>query len=133
MSLTTLRWGRIVLGGVLAELILILIVIPMRALNSSESAITNVAVVGSFLVFVPVAGRLCRTTDRPVLHGLMMGAVAAAFYILLAAIGRLFVADVPPTPWIYYVAHALKLTGGATGGWLAQRSKSTASMTARLG
>jgi len=25
-------------------------------------------------------------------------------------------------PFIYYVAHALKLAGGGTGGWLAQRA-----------
>jgi hypothetical protein len=52
----------------------------------------------------------------------LLGAVAAAFYTLVAVISRLFVPNAPPTPFIYYVAHVLKLAGGATGGWLAQRS-----------
>ena len=118
----SLRWGRIVLGGILAEVVLILIVIPMRLAAASEAAITDVAVAGSFLAFVPVAWWMGRSLSRQVLHGVLMGAVAALFYTLLALVGQLFVKDAPPTPFIYYVAHGLKLLGGATGGWLAQRS-----------
>ena len=118
----SLRWGRIVLGGILAEVVLILIVIPMRVASASEAAVTDVAVAGSFLAFVPVAWWMGRSLGRPVLHGVLMGAVAALFYTLLALVGQLFVKDAPPTPFIYYVAHGLKLLGGATGGWLAQRS-----------
>jgi hypothetical protein len=132
MATSTLRWGRIVLGGFLAELILIVAVIPMRLAESSETAITAVAVAGSYVVFVPVAWWLGRSLARPVLHGVLMGAAAAAIYILLAAVGRWFVPDAPPMPFIYYVAHALKLAGGATGGWLAGRP-ATAAGPARIG
>ena len=124
--MASLRWGRIVLGGILAECLLIVAVIPMRAGGSSEAAITGVAVAGSFLAFVPVAWRLGRPLSRPILHGVLMGAVAAAFYTLLSLIARVFVPDAPPTPFIYYVAHALKLAGGAAGGWLAQRASTGA-------
>jgi hypothetical protein len=51
-----------------------------------------------------------------------MGAAAAAIYTLLAVGGRYFQPTAPPMPFIYYVAHVLKILGGATGGWLAQRS-----------
>ena len=132
MATSTLRWGRIVLGGFLAELILIVAVIPMRLAESRETAITAVAVAGSYVVFVPVAWWLGRSLARPVLHGVLMGAAAAAMYILLAAAGRWFVPDAPPMPFIYYVAHALKLAGGATGGWLAGRPATTAG-PARIG
>ena len=127
MAAASLRWGRIVLGGVLAEVILILAVIPMRAMGSSDSAITVLAVAGSFLVFIPVAGWLARATPRPVLHGVLMGAFAAAVYVALTFVGQLFVPDAPPVPLIYYVAHGLKLAGGAVGGWLAQRAVSDGS------
>lgn len=122
MSTSSLRWGRIVLGGFIAELILIAAVIPMRALGSSESAITVLAVAGSFVVFVPVAWWLARPVGRPMLHGAMMGAAAAALYIAIGLVIGMFVPDAPPAPFIYYVAHALKIAGGTTGGWLARRS-----------
>jgi hypothetical protein len=130
MSSGSLRWGRIVPGGLLAECILILIVIPMRMAESSDAAVTNVAVAGSFLAFVAVAWWLGRSLTRPILHGVLMGATGAALYILLAVAGRFFVPDAPPTPFIYYVAHALKLAGGAVGGWLAQRASAGAARPA---
>jgi hypothetical protein len=110
-----------VLGGFLAELILVVFVIPIRALGGPEAAITVVAVAGSFFVFVPVAWWLTRSLPNPVLHGALMGAAAAAMYTVLGLVGQLFAPDAPPTPLIYYVAHALKIAGGAAGGWFALR------------
>ena len=123
LSTSSLRWGRIVLGGFLAEAILIVVVIPMRLAGSGDTPLTVVAVAGSFLVFLPVAWRLCRSLARPILHGALMGAAATALYLLLSGLGRIFAPDAPPAPLIYYVAHALKLAGGAAGGWLARRSR----------
>jgi Kef-type K+ transport system membrane component KefB len=122
MQRSSLRWGRIVLGGVLGELVLIVPVIPLRAANASESAVTALAVVGSFVAFVPVAWWLGRRLGRPVLHGALMGAFAAAVYTVLFVVGRTFDPTVPAMPLLYYVAHGMKLAGGALGGWLAQRS-----------
>lgn len=134
MAISSLRWGRIALGGFLAELVLIVAVIPLRVAGSSEAAVTVVAVAGSFLVFLPVAWWLGRRLSRPVMHGLLMGAVATAIYVLLSVLGQQFVPDAPPVPLIYYVGHALKLAGGATGGWLALRSAAaTAATPARVG
>ena len=131
---SSLRWGRIVLGGFLAELILIVLVIPVRLASSSDQALTIVAVAGSYVVFVPVAWWMGRSLARPILHGALMGATAAAIYMLLAVAGRYFQPTAPPMPFIYYVAHVLKIAGGATGGWLAGRSAApTASAQARLG
>ncbi len=122
MATSTLRWGRIVLGGFLAELILIVAVIPMRLAGSGETSITILAVAGSYFVFLPVAWLLARQIARPILHGALMGAVAAIIYLALSAVTRLLDPNTPPAPLIYYVAHLLKLAGGATGGWLAQRT-----------
>jgi hypothetical protein len=122
MTHTSLRWGRIVLGGFLAELLLVIAVIPVRAAGGGEDAITMLAVVGSFVAFVPVAWWLGRRLPRPLLHGMLMGAFAAAVYTALFFAGRLFDPTVPAMPLMYYVAHVLKLGGGAVGGWLAQRS-----------
>src|SRR5215510_10675116 len=107
MATGSLRWGRIVLGGILAECLLIVPIIPLRATGSSEDVVTAVAVVGSFAMFVPLAWWLGRSISRPILHGPLMGAVAAVFYTLMAVVGSLFVPNAPPTPFLYYVAHAL--------------------------
>jgi hypothetical protein len=121
MGTHSIRWGRVLLGGFVAELVLFAAVIPMRVAGSSESAITVLAVAGSFVVFVPVAWWLARPLARPVLHGALMGGAAAAIYLLLQLGTMLFVADAPAVPFVYYVAHVLKLAGGATGGWLARQ------------
>jgi hypothetical protein len=129
MANPALRWGRIALGGFLAELILIVVVVLMRAAGSGETSITAAAVIGSFLVFVPVTRWLTRGLSRPVLHGALMGAAAAAIYVALGAVAALFIPDAPPTPFVYYVAHALKVAGGATGGWLGSRFVAEAAST----
>jgi hypothetical protein len=74
----SLRWGRILLGGFLIELVLILLVIPLQAFGGSEDAVTVLAVGGSFLAAVAIAAWLCRTVGRPLLHGVLMGACGAA-------------------------------------------------------
>ena len=132
MATSSLRWGRILLGGVLAELLLIAAVIPMRMTGSSDDAITILAVAGSFLVFVPVAWWLARSVGRPVTHGVLMGAAAAAIYVLLSVMQQLFDPNAPTVPSIYYVAHVLKLAGGAVGGWLAGRSRGAVPTAARV-
>lgn len=126
MATSSLRWGRIVLGGLLAETILIVVIIPMRLLGSGEGAITAVAVAGSFVVFVPVAMWLTRTVARPIVHGVAMAAAAVALYLVLQMLQQTFDPNAPAVPLVYYVAHVLKLAGGATGGWLAQRSSRSA-------
>jgi hypothetical protein len=126
MATTSLRWGRIVLGGFLAELILFLPVIAANIAGGGQRAITVIAVAGSYVVFVPVTWWMSRRLARPVLHGALMGAAAAAIYTLIGVVGRYFQPNAPPTPFIYYVAHVLKIAGGATGGWLAQRAVASA-------
>jgi hypothetical protein len=123
---SSLRWGRIVLGGVLPELALILAVIPMRMAGTSDNAVNVVAVAGSFLVFVPFAWWLGRSLPRPILHGVLMGVVATAIYLMLQVLATMFAPEPPVIPWFYYVGHALKLAGGAVGGWLAGRSAAAA-------
>jgi hypothetical protein len=122
MATSSLRWGRIVLGGFLAELVLFVPVIAANIAGGGDRAVTAIAVSGSFFVFLPVTWLMTRGLARPVLHGALMGAAAAAIYTLLFVGGRYFNPAAPPMPFIYYVAHVLKIAGGATGGWLAQRA-----------
>jgi hypothetical protein len=130
MATTSLRWGRIVLGGFLAEVLLIVAVIPMYAAGAGESAITVLALAGSFVAVALVAWWMCRPLPRPVLHGVLMGVAATLIYTAMSVAGRLADPTAPPIPLIYYVGHALKLAGGAAGSWLAARAASPATTTA---
>ena len=120
------RWGRILLGGFLIELVLILLVIPLRAFGGGEGAVTALAVGGSLLVAIAIAAWLCRPLDRPLAHGLLMGVVGAAIYLALQVASQVFAPAPAEVPLIYYVAHVLKVAGGALGGWWAARSRVTA-------
>ena len=64
MATSSLRWGRIVLGGVLAEVALILVVIPMRMLESRESAITGSPWPGRSSCSYPLPAGSHRRRDR---------------------------------------------------------------------
>ena len=56
-----------------------------------------------------------KTTAWPVLHGALVGVCAVLIYEILA-----FGQPVPRN-WFYFLAHGLKIGGGAVGGWLAAR------------
>lgn len=120
----SLRWGRALLGGFLVELVLILLVIPLRAFGGSEDAVTVLAVGGSFFAAVAIAGWLCRAVGRPVVHGVLIGVCGAAIYLALQVVSLVFAPTPTEVPLIYYFAHVLKVAGGAVGGWWAARGRS---------
>ena len=116
MSSTTIHWGRILLGGLLAELALILAIVPL-GLRLGDNFLHYAAPLGSFLMCFLGALWVCRQVKcHFILHGTLVGVVAALIYIALTR--------AQPEPFAYIVAHALKLAGGACGGFVAQRRRS---------
>ena len=113
MSDSPMRWGRILAGGFLAELALILAIVPL-GLRLGESFLHYSAPPGSFITcFLGAFWAARRARSRFVLHGLLVGVVAALIYVGLTR-GQ-------PEPLAYIVAHVLKLLGGACGGYAASR------------
>ena len=113
MSNARIHWIRIFLGGLLAEVALILAIVPL-GLRLGDNFLHYTAPPGSFIMCFLAAlwvGR--RIESRFILHGALVGAVAALIYVALTR-GQ-------PEPFAYIVAHALKLVGGACGGFVAQR------------
>ena len=109
-----IQWLRIVLAGIVAELGLFAIAVAFYLLPNGRAAL---------LYVVPVAC-LCMTLLLGVwaaqkaqglfmLHGTLVGTVAALLYITLTW-GKTL-------PAIYVVSHFLKVIGGATGGYIASR------------
>ena len=112
---TQIQWGRILLGGLLAEVALILAIVPL-GLRLGENFLHYTAPPGSFVTCFLGALWVCRRIEsRVVLHGTLVGVVAALIYVALTR--------ARPEPFAYIVAHALKLVGGACGGFVAQRRR----------
>ena len=128
------RWTRTVVYGLTAEIAVIpLFGLTYWALGAEPAQYSTMPF--SFLVVFVFAYMAASRTPRPVLQGFMVGVVAFASYFAIGLIGRLVMtlADVTPTeavnlaeppPYIYAIAHALKLLGGVAGGLVAaQRSQ----------
>ena len=109
----SMRWGWILLGGFLAELLVFAIVIPLSLAAGQPSLLYSAppaSFVGTFVLGIWIARR---APDRRVLHGVLVGVAATVIYIAMSR-GQ-------PEPVAYIIAHGLKLLGGAAGGWVAAR------------
>jgi len=112
------HWLRVLLGGFLAEVSVIALVLPL-ALLFGKNTLTYSAPAASLLacfLFAIWVGR--RLTSQFVLHGILVGVVATLIYVALTRGG--------PEPLAYLIAHALKLLGGAAGGLVAARRQKPA-------
>ena len=110
-----IHWVRILIGGFLAEVSVIAVVIPTLLLFG-QRAVPYVALSGSLVMcflFALWVGR--RVDSYLVLHGILVGVVATLLYVGLTR-GR-------PEPPAYLVAHFLKIIGGAAGGFFAERRR----------
>ena len=106
-----IRWWLVIVGAVLAEFGIAAVVFPMRFFVSEEAFLNSVApaCLAMTLVFGFWAGVRART--KALLHGGLVGVVAALLYIVLT-IGQ----TLPPE---FMVAHVVKVVGGLAGGALA--------------
>jgi len=112
MRKTTIHWGRILLGGLLAEVTLIIAIVPV-GLRVGGNFMNYTAPPGSFITCFLAALWVChRIESQFILQGTLVGVVAALIYVVLSR-GQ-------PEPFVYIVAHALKLLGGACGGLVVQ-------------
>jgi putative membrane protein (TIGR04086 family) len=115
MTTARIHWGRILLGGLLAEVALILAIVPL-GLRLGDNFLHYTAPPGSFVMcFLGALWVGRRIEARFILHGTLVGAVAALIYVALTR--------AQPEPFAYILAHALKIVGGACGGFVAQRRR----------
>lgn len=114
------HWARVLIGGFLAEVLVIAFVIPISLLFGQHAllyAAPPASLMACFLFALWVARRI---DSRFVLHGILVGVVAALLYVGLT-LGR-------PEPLVYLLAHALKILGGAAGGLVARRRRAALSI-----
>lgn len=117
-------WVRVLIAGFLAELTLIVVILPVYFLPDRDTVLLYVTPPASVVVFV-AAGYLATRTAvaRQALFGALVGVVAVALYlgpIFAARAAGVEGADAP-LPLAYHITNGLKILGGAAGGWLAAR------------
>ena len=119
-KIAQIHWGRILLGGFLAELLVFAIVFPTRYLFGQQAFLVSILIASALMPFLFAVWVGRRIDSRFVLHGVLVGLVAALIYMGLAW-GQ-------PQPLLYKIAHGLKLVGGAAGGIVASRRRPAAAM-----
>src|SRR5438874_1970207 len=111
-SSTKIRWGLALLGGFLAEAG-IFAVMPIALQFGSQGPLYVIPPTCVVMTFVFGFWVARRAESRFVLHGALVGVVAALIYIGLT-LGKTL-------PWAYVVSHFLKVLGGMAGGFVARR------------
>lgn len=121
-----LRWWRALLAAFVAEIALMCIAIPVYATSADPTPLLNLVVPpASGLIFI-FAGywSALPVPQRGILQGALTGAWAVALYLALGVVASLFVKGTSVTDGFtaaYLTAHALKIVGGAIGGWWVSR------------
>jgi hypothetical protein len=111
MAFTDLRWGRVIVGGASAELVVFAIVFPMLHFFGQTAFLASILAASLAMPFLFALWVCRRVNSHFALHGLLVGVVAAVMYLIVAR-GQ-------PEPLLYKIAHGLKLLGGLLGGVIA--------------
>lgn len=115
-----MHWGRLLLGGLLAEASVFGIVFPTLHFFGQKAFLASILIASAAMPFVFALWVGRGIESRFVLHGALVGLVAVAIYLLI----YITMAGGKPQPLLYEIAHGLKVVGGAAGGYLASRWKS---------
>jgi hypothetical protein len=122
------RWGRVLLGGFLIELALMLVAVALFSTMKDPATALNITIPPATLVAaVPIAAWVARSSSRPILAGTATGTAALLLYVLIAVAGTLARPD--QADWgqtlgpAYLASDAFKVIGGALGGWWGARKR----------
>jgi hypothetical protein len=110
-----IRWALVLLGGLLAEVGIFAVVLPVQLLFGEQPFIYSVPPTCLIMTFGFGLWAAGRAGTRHVLHGGLVGAVAALIYIALTYGQTL--------PLAFVVSHGLKVLGGLAGGFAAGRGR----------
>jgi hypothetical protein len=125
MRFTDLRWGRVIVGGVCAELAVFAIVFPVLHFFGQRAFLASILVASAAMPFIFALWVCRRVKSHFVLHGALVGIVAALVYLIVAR-GQ-------PEPLLYKIAHGLKVVGGLLGGVVATFRAKASKLPVTLG
>jgi hypothetical protein len=109
----SIQWGRVLLAAFVMELILFAIAIPLFLGGLGRILVYVVppaALISTYAVTVWLGSKI---KANFVLHGVLIGIVGTLMYVALTR--------AQPEPWQYWLAHALKVVGGAAAGMVLAR------------
>jgi hypothetical protein len=123
-----LRWLRALVAAIVAEVALICVAIPVYSSMPQADATALLSLIvppASFVVFVAAGYWSAKPVPAAgLMQGALTGLIAVVAYIALGFVASLFVAGTSVTDGFtpaYLLAHALKIAGGAVGGWWVSR------------
>lgn len=121
-----IRWGRVLVGGLLIELALVAVAVPFFAMGRAD--MVSLVIVPATLVVATLCGAwAARGTASPGPNGMLVGVAAIVLYGLMALIGMLAApgqADLTTALSPAYLgSHVCKVFGGALGGWWVARRR----------
>jgi hypothetical protein len=106
-----IRWGWVLLGGLLANVAVTAIIVPIAVVDGPER-LGQVAPPASFVGVLLVGWWIARKApQRALLHGLLVGLVAMLLYLPVELSQEVTFA--------HYLSSVLKVLGGAAGGFIA--------------
>jgi hypothetical protein len=112
-----IHWVRVLVAGFLSELCVFAIVFPVLHFFGQQAFLASILIASFVMPFLFAIWVGRRISSQFILHGALVGLVAALFYVALAW-GQ-------PEPFLYKIAHGLKLVGGVAGGVVASRRRHT--------
>jgi hypothetical protein len=121
-----MHWIRAVIGGVLAEVLVLALILPVALavgfdLSTGDSssvppALNAAIVVASFVAPLLLTQWVAKKVASGfVLHGLLVGFTAFVIYMIPMTLAG------ESQPAVYWVAHVMKILGGLSGGLVAAR------------
>ena len=100
----------------MAEMLVFAVVFPTLYLFGQQAFLASILIASAVMPFIFAIWVGRRLESRFVLHGGLVGLVAALIYIGLSW-GQ-------PQPLLYHISHGFKIVGGMAGGIVASRRKS---------
>jgi hypothetical protein len=116
--MANVRWGRVVVGAVTAEVVVILLILAVSTVFKVPGELVGYYVappasaVATFLMVLWVARKL---ESRFILHGVLVGLVGVVLT------GGFVVTAKPGDRLMYIVSFVLRIVGGYVGGLVAQK------------
>ena len=119
-----IRWGRVIVGGLIIELVLAVITGLFYGLDRVED-LARWVIPATIVAGLLGGAWTGRGVSRPVLHGALAGVAAIVLYVILAVVGLMAAPDQVTTEALVtpvnLATHAVKVIAGAAGAWLVAR------------